>query len=114
MQFKSLQKLLELGKLAPPKGGHPEIKSADPFNKKHAKYFYGRYRPCPECGVIIEKVFNGKEEHGQCNAMKCKECGTKFDWNKGLNGHSGTWECKKREYEPKRKLHFKNQIKQLN
>jgi hypothetical protein len=106
MQFKSLYKLLELGKFAPPKKGHPEIKSADPFNKKHAKYFHGRYRPCPKCGVIIEKVFNGKKEHGQCNAMRCKECNTKFDWNKGLNGHSRIWACGKREYKPRKEPHF--------
>ncbi|MBF0298909.1 MAG: hypothetical protein HQK51_09330, partial [Oligoflexia bacterium] len=73
-ETKLADKLVELGMQAPPAGGHPHIENADAFNPEHAKYFLGRFRPCPGCGKLIEKVDTGESHHGDCRAMKCPIC----------------------------------------
>lgn len=100
--------MLELGEFAPPKNGHPKIKYPDVENIHHRDYFLGRFRPCPECGVIIEKEYHSFHVfgEGECNNMECYRCKTNFNWNNGLDQGGGTWSLKESNFNPKIPSHY--------
>jgi ankyrin repeat protein len=71
-----LIRVLKLGKLAPPRKGHP----ADP---NHPDYWKGRVRPCFHCQLPTEREYQPLAEMGFCNSMHCERCGKKWHWNYG-------------------------------
>ncbi len=96
-----MKKVLEQGRLAPPKRGHSK-------DLKHPDYYKGRFRPCPFCGKIWEKEFNGKQEEGQCSNMVCGDprCAKPFNWNDGANKRSTCWDILTQRYEPNVPAHW--------
>jgi hypothetical protein len=54
----------------------PSTHTCDPAQKAAVKMMLKTSKPCPSCGVGIEKVSG-------CNMMWCTQCQTTFDWTTG-------------------------------
>ncbi len=64
-------KLYNLGKMSPPPNPYSE------YNKNQDEFYHGRYRMCPGCGILSERIDG-------CNFIKCSKCAVGWHWNKGI------------------------------